>query len=132
MYVVIASLHLKPGRKDDFMAAMREDSEATMAREEYVYAFDVVEDERDPDRLHLVEVYRMRATPPSDLPPLPEHLDGVVLTFVDLSGIRLLTLAKLFAESIVDAVRQPRLVLDGEEQRRSGGGPIGGRVFHVR
>lgn len=30
--------------------------------------------------VHLVEVYRMRATPPSDLPPLPAHLDGVVLT----------------------------------------------------
>ena len=28
----------------------------------------------------LVEVYRMRATPASDLPPLPEQVDGVVLT----------------------------------------------------
>jgi len=43
-------------------------------------------------------------------------IDGVVLTFVDLSEIRLLTLAKLFAESIVDAVREPLLVLDGDLQ----------------
>lgn len=28
----------------------------------------------------VVEVYRMRATPPGDLPPLPERVDGVVLT----------------------------------------------------
>lgn len=62
MYVVIASLHLKPGRKDDFMAAMLEDAEATMAKEEYVYAFEIVEDEQDADRLHLVEVYRDQAS----------------------------------------------------------------------
>ena len=43
-------------------------------------------------------------------------IDGVVLTFVEVSEIRLLTLAKLFAESIVDAVRQPLLVLDGDLQ----------------
>ncbi len=41
-------------------------------------------------------------------------IDGVVLTFMDLSEMRLLTMAKLFAESIVDTVREPLLILDGE------------------
>ncbi len=43
-------------------------------------------------------------------------IDGVVLTFMDLSEMRLLTMAKLFAESIVNTVREPLLVLDGELQ----------------
>jgi two-component system CheB/CheR fusion protein len=39
-------------------------------------------------------------------------IDGVVLTFVDISAQHLLDMAKNFAESIVDTVREPLLVLD--------------------
>lgn len=41
-------------------------------------------------------------------------IDGVVLTFIDISTQRLLNMAKILAESIVDTVREPLLVLDGD------------------
>jgi two-component system CheB/CheR fusion protein len=41
-------------------------------------------------------------------------IEGVVLTFIDISAQHLLGLAKNFAESIVDTVREPLLVLDGD------------------
>jgi two-component system, chemotaxis family, CheB/CheR fusion protein len=41
-------------------------------------------------------------------------IDGVVLTFIDISAQHFLNLAKNFAESIVDTVREPLLVLDGD------------------
>jgi two-component system CheB/CheR fusion protein len=40
-------------------------------------------------------------------------IDGVVLTFIDVSIRHLLGVAKNFAESIVNTVREPLLVLDG-------------------
>jgi two-component system CheB/CheR fusion protein len=40
-------------------------------------------------------------------------IDGVVLTFIDISSQHLLGMAKNFAENIVNAVREPLLVLDG-------------------
>jgi two-component system, chemotaxis family, CheB/CheR fusion protein len=41
-------------------------------------------------------------------------IDGVVLTFIDISSQHLLGMAKNFAESIVDTVREPLLILDGD------------------
>jgi two-component system, chemotaxis family, CheB/CheR fusion protein len=41
-------------------------------------------------------------------------IDGVVLTFIDISAQHLLGLAKNFAESIVNTVREPLLVLNDE------------------
>jgi two-component system CheB/CheR fusion protein len=41
-------------------------------------------------------------------------IDGVVLTFIDISAEHLLGSAKTFAENIVDTVREPLLVLDDE------------------
>jgi two-component system CheB/CheR fusion protein len=41
-------------------------------------------------------------------------IEGVVLTFLDISVQHLLGLAKDFAESVVDTVREPLLVLDAE------------------
>ncbi|MHB1133865.1 MAG: putative quinol monooxygenase, partial [Chloroflexota bacterium] len=61
MWVIMASLRVKPERKNDFLAALLEDAEATMAKEDYVLAFDIIEDELDPNRLHLYEVYRDQA-----------------------------------------------------------------------
>jgi two-component system CheB/CheR fusion protein len=41
-------------------------------------------------------------------------IDGVVLTFIDISAQHFLTTAKVFAESIVDTVREPLVVLNGD------------------
>jgi two-component system CheB/CheR fusion protein len=41
-------------------------------------------------------------------------IEGVVLTFLDISAQHLLGLAKDFAESVVDTVREPLLVLDAD------------------
>jgi two-component system CheB/CheR fusion protein len=41
-------------------------------------------------------------------------IDGVVLTFIDVSFQHLLGMAKDFAESVVDTVREPLLVLDDD------------------
>jgi two-component system CheB/CheR fusion protein len=41
-------------------------------------------------------------------------IDGVVFTFIDVSAQHLLGMAKNFAESIVDTVREPLLILDGD------------------
>jgi two-component system CheB/CheR fusion protein len=43
-------------------------------------------------------------------------IDGVVLTFLDISAPALLSMARNFAQSIVDTVREPLLVLDGDLQ----------------
>ena len=43
-------------------------------------------------------------------------IDGVVLTFIDISAPALLEMAKSFAESIVNTVREPLLVLKGNLQ----------------
>ena len=41
-------------------------------------------------------------------------IDGVVLTFIDISAQHLLAMAKNFAESIVNTVREPLLVLNDD------------------
>jgi len=41
-------------------------------------------------------------------------IDGVVLTFIDTSAQHLLAMARNFAESIVETVREPLLVLNGD------------------
>ena len=46
-------------------------------------------------------------------------IDGVVLTFIDVSSKPLLGLARSFAERIVDTVREPLLILDGNLRVRS-------------
>jgi two-component system, chemotaxis family, CheB/CheR fusion protein len=55
------------------------------------------------------EIYATRILPYRTLENL---IDGVVLTFIDISSQRLLSMAKNFAESIVNAVRESLLVMD--------------------
>jgi two-component system CheB/CheR fusion protein len=57
-------------------------------------------------------------------------IEGVVLTFIDISAQHLLELAKNFAESIVATVREPLLVLDGHLKVISAN-PAFYRVFHT-
>jgi two-component system CheB/CheR fusion protein len=57
-------------------------------------------------------------------------IDGVVLTFIDISAQHLLSLAQNFTESIVDTVREPLLVLDGDLKVISANQAFY-RVFHT-
>jgi two-component system, chemotaxis family, CheB/CheR fusion protein len=57
------------------------------------------------------EVFAARFMP---YPSRENVIDGVVLTFTDISAHHLLGMARNFAESIVDTAREPLLVLDGD------------------
>ncbi|MCL5111016.1 MAG: antibiotic biosynthesis monooxygenase [Chloroflexi bacterium] len=61
MYVVIATLRIKPERREDFLAALLDDARVSIEIEPGVYRFDVTADEADPNRLHLYEVYEDQA-----------------------------------------------------------------------
>lgn len=57
------------------------------------------------------EVYAVRVLP---YRTRENVIDGVVFTFIDISAQHLLGMAKNFAESIVNTVREPLLVLSGD------------------
>ena len=61
MLVLMVNLHVKPERRDEFLAAVREDAESTTALEEGNLQFNVVQDSEEPDRFFLFEVYRDQA-----------------------------------------------------------------------
>ena len=61
MLVLMVNLHVKPERRDEFLAAVREDGESTTALEEGNLQFNVVQDSEEPDRFFLFEVYRDQA-----------------------------------------------------------------------
>jgi quinol monooxygenase YgiN len=61
MIVLMVNLHVKPGRHDDFLAAIRDDAESTSTLEEGNAQFSVVQDNEDADRFFLFEVYRDEA-----------------------------------------------------------------------
>jgi two-component system CheB/CheR fusion protein len=57
------------------------------------------------------EVYAVRILP---YRTRDNVIDGVVFTFIDISAQHLMDMAKNFAENIVDTVREPLLVLNGD------------------
>lgn len=57
MYVVCVRVHVKPDRIEDFSAAILENARATR-REAGNLRFDVLQEETDPARFFLYEVYR--------------------------------------------------------------------------
>ena len=61
MLVLMVNLHVKPERRDEFLAAVREDAASTTALEEGNLQFNVVQDSEEPDRFFLFEVYRDQA-----------------------------------------------------------------------
>lgn len=61
MLVLVVSVKVKPGRADDYIAAVRADGEGTHANEEGNFQFSCVRDQADPDRFFLFEVYRDEA-----------------------------------------------------------------------
>ena len=60
MHVVFVHVHVKPERRDDFLAASLENARNTV-REPGALRFDVVQQIDDPDRFVLYEVYRDEA-----------------------------------------------------------------------
>ena len=62
MLIVHVSVHVKPDAVDAFIAATRENAR-TSIREPGVVRFDVVQQEDDPTRFLLVEIYRTTEDP---------------------------------------------------------------------
>ena len=61
MLVLMVNIKVKPARRADFIAAVREDGEGTTANEEGNLQFSAVQHSEDPDRFFLFEVYRDEA-----------------------------------------------------------------------
>ncbi|MXY59323.1 MAG: antibiotic biosynthesis monooxygenase [Chloroflexi bacterium] len=61
MLVLVVSVKVKPGRADDYIAAVQADGEGTHANEEGNFQFSCVRDQNDPDRFFLFEVYKDEA-----------------------------------------------------------------------
>ncbi|MGW0895260.1 putative quinol monooxygenase [Saccharopolyspora sp. NPDC002578] len=57
MLVLVASLQVKPGRRDDFLTAIKADAQASVADEPGCVSFDVVVDTEDDHHFVLYEVY---------------------------------------------------------------------------
>ena len=61
MLVLMVNVKVKPERRDEYIAAVREDGAGTTTNEEGNFQFSVVQDSEDPDRFFLFEVYRDEA-----------------------------------------------------------------------
>lgn len=61
MYVLVVTIDIKPGCKDRFVAAMLDDARGSVGTEPGCVRFDVMQDEKEPNRIYLYEVYRDRA-----------------------------------------------------------------------
>jgi len=61
MYVLVVTIDIKPGFKDMFVAAMLDDAHGSVVNEPGCVRFDVIQNEKDPNRIYLYEVYKDRA-----------------------------------------------------------------------
>ena len=61
MYVIIAPIQIKPGFKDQFIAAVTEDAQGSVRDEPGCLRFDVIQDAIDVNRIWLYEVYKDEA-----------------------------------------------------------------------
>lgn len=57
MLAVFVTIQLKPGFRDEFIQASLGDARGSVADEPGCFRFDVLQDNTDPDRFHLYEVY---------------------------------------------------------------------------
>lgn len=57
MQVLLVEAHVRPGARERFIAAVRDDAEHSVRDEPGCLRFDVVQDQDDPDRFYLYEVY---------------------------------------------------------------------------
>ena len=58
MYVLLVSLRVKPERREEFLRAAEEDGRGSREDEPGCLRFDVLQDNEDPHRLYLYEVYK--------------------------------------------------------------------------
>lgn len=57
MIAVFVTIQIKPGFKDRFMDALFDDARGSINNEPECYRFDILQDDEDPNRIHLYEVY---------------------------------------------------------------------------
>jgi len=61
MYVLVVTIDIKSQFKDRFMAEMLDDARGSVRDEPGCLRFDVIQDEKEPNRIYLYEVYADRA-----------------------------------------------------------------------
>ena len=61
MKVLLVTIKIKPEHRDAFMEAMLDDARGSNNDEPGCLRFDVLQDEEDPDTIHLYEAYRDQA-----------------------------------------------------------------------
>ena len=61
MYALVVPLKVKPGKREQFLAAALDDSTCSVRYEPGCVRFDVLQDNSDPDRFFFYEVYRDEA-----------------------------------------------------------------------
>ncbi len=61
MFALFVTINIKPGHKDAFMEATMGDAEGSNTNEPGCLRFDVLQDNSNPNRVYLYEVYKDRA-----------------------------------------------------------------------
>ena len=61
MYALVVHIQVKPEHRKAFIEAVLDDARSSVATEPGCVRFDVLQDESDPNQLHLYEVYQDRA-----------------------------------------------------------------------
>jgi (4S)-4-hydroxy-5-phosphonooxypentane-2,3-dione isomerase len=61
MKALLVSLHVKPEKRDQFLAAAQDDSTCSVRDEPGCVRFDVLQDNADPNHFYFYEVYRDEA-----------------------------------------------------------------------
>lgn len=61
MISIFVTIQIKPGFRDAFVKAVWDDALGSVRDEPGCFRFDVLQDDSDPNRIHLYEVYRDQA-----------------------------------------------------------------------
>ena len=61
MIALVVTIKIKPGHKEAFMASMMDDARGSNNDEPGCLRFDVLQDNDDPNKIHLYEVYKDQA-----------------------------------------------------------------------
>jgi quinol monooxygenase YgiN len=61
MLMLMVNVKVKPGRRDEFLVAIKDDAESTSTKEEGNFQFTVVQDNEDLDSFFFLEVYQDQA-----------------------------------------------------------------------
>ena len=60
MYTLMVTIQIKPEHRNSFVEAMLEDARSSLQNEPGVVRFDMHQDEHDPNRFYMYEVFRDR------------------------------------------------------------------------